>query len=364
MQRQIPFFVAPTQPLKNLGKQFDSILTSGILIKGKYNRMFEDKLKEYLDVKHIVLTSSGTIGLAYLFKLINPNQIFMPSFTFGATATTASWAGLKNIKFLDIDKKKWNLSVEDLENQNIKKNSLVVPVNMFGNPNDFDTLEKLSNSKKFNIVYDAAHSLGSTYKNKKVASQGSAQVFSLSPTKVLTSAEGGVIATNDEGLANELKSLVEWGHKGDYNTILPGLNARMSEVHALIGYESLKIIDELLEKRFNQVELYKKYLNSDKFIFQEIEENSISTYKDFPIIFKQISNRLSRKKLIDYLQKNGVSVKTYFDPPIHKHHYYKNYKISFLKNTEEISKKIICLPLFYTMTRNDIKYITKILNAY
>jgi dTDP-4-amino-4,6-dideoxygalactose transaminase len=363
MNKDIPFFKAPTQPLRNLGKEFDEILSSGILIKGKYNRLFEEKLKEYLNVKNVILVSSGTIGLTYLFKLLNPNKVYMPSFTFGATATSATWSGIKNIEFIDIDSRKWTLSSDSLEEKIVDKNSLIVPVNLFGNPCDFDYIKSIAEKSSSKIIYDAAHSLGSFYKGYPVGSQGDAQVFSLSPTKVLTSAEGGIISTNDDNLAEELRWMVEWGHKGDYNTIIPGLNARMSEVHALIGYESLLIIDELFEKRNSQVELYKNKLNKEYFTYQEIEDNSVSTFKDFAIVPNLINSREERNLLISHLSKNKINVKTYFDPPIHKHDFY-NAENKNLPITESLSDQIICLPVFYSLENSEIEFICKVLNEF
>ncbi len=364
MNNSIPFFKAPTQPLRDLGNEFNKILQSGILIKGEYNNLFEEKLKEYLNVKNIILVSSGTIGLTYLFKLLNPKKVYMPSFTFGATATTATWSGVENIKFIDIDSNKWTMSMESFEGEEIEENSLIVPVNLFGNPCDFNRIQEIADNSKSKVIYDAAHSLGSSYNSEKVGSQGNAQVFSLSPTKVLTSAEGGIISTNDDALAEELRWMVEWGHKGDYNTIIPGLNARMSEVHALVGYESLLIIDKLFEKRHTQVEIYKKELNSEEFLFQEIENSSISTFKDFAIVPKSLKSREERNKLIVHLADKGISVKTYFDPPIHKHDFYKDYNYENLSNTESLADKIICLPVFYSLKDEEILYICKVLNEY
>jgi len=364
MSKEIPFFKAPTQPLKQLGKKVDDILSSGVLIKGKYNQLFEEKLKEYLKVDNIILVSSGTIGLAYLLTLLNSKTVYMPSFTFGATATTASWAGIKDINFLDIDNCEWTVGKKSLDNTNIKNESLIVPVNLFGNACDFEYIDKIAKDTNSHVIYDSAHALGSTYKNEMVGSQGLAQVFSLSPTKVLTSAEGGIISTNNSELAEKLRWMVEWGHKGDYNTIIPGLNARMSEIHALIGYESLLIIDELLERRYHQVNLYKNNLNSNLFTYQKIHPETVSTYKDFAIIPNLIKSRQDRQDLINYLQDKGVNIKTYFDPPIHKHDFYSNLKNSDLENTNNLADKIICLPVFYNLPDEDIKFICKLLNEY
>ena len=122
---------------------------------------------------------------------------------------------------------------KSLDNTNIKNESLIVPVNLFGNACDFEYIDKIAKDTNSHVIYDSA-CFRSTYKNEMVGSQGLAQVFSLSPTKVLTSAEGGIISTNNSELAEKLRWMVEWGHKGDYNTIIPGLNARMSEIHALV----------------------------------------------------------------------------------------------------------------------------------
>ena len=366
MDKAIPYFKAPTQTLRDLSKEFNEILNSGILIKGKYNEIFEHELKSFLNVKNIVLVSSGTIGLTYLFKLLleDMKNVYMPSFTFGATATTASWAGAENINFIDINSKKWTLDDSIIAENNIEKESIIVPVNLFGNPCDFDSIDSIAKKTKSKVIYDAAHSLGSEYKGNKVGSQGLAQVFSLSPTKVLTSGEGGIIATNNDDLAEQLRWMVEWGHKGDYNTILPGLNGRMSEIHALVGYESLLIIKNLLEKRNAQVSLYKETLNNEYFSFQEIQEDSKSTFKDFAIISTYIETKENRDNLINYLNASGINVKVYFDPPIHTHDFYKNHNFNNLKNTEEIKNKIICLPLFYSLEDKDILNISKKMNEY
>ena len=119
-----------------------------------------------------------------------------------------------------------------------------------------------------------------------------------------------------------------------------------------------------MKKRNAQVSLYKETLNNEYFSFQEIQEDSKSTFKDFAIIPTYIETRENRDNLINYLNASGINVKVYFDPPIHTHDFYKNHNFNNLNNTEEIKKKIICLPLFYSLEDKDILYISKKMNEY
>ena len=212
-------------------------------------------------------------------------------------------------------------------------------------------------------MFDSAHALGSKYKGKNVGIFGDAECFSLSGTKVVTSAEGGIITSNNEEFMRKMRLGRNYGAGADYDCQYIGLNGKMSELHAAIALEGLPLLDEFIHKRNLLAKLYIERLGKIPGIgFQSITPDCISTYKDFAIIIDRDRFGMGRDELIAHLNQEGIYPKKYFHPPLHSMKAYRkiDHRAEHLVNTDYISNNIVCLPIYSHMSLNTLE---KICNA-
>ncbi|MEW6679864.1 MAG: DegT/DnrJ/EryC1/StrS family aminotransferase [bacterium] len=354
----------PTIPsISILKKRYEEVLKSRMITNSKCVQELEVQVAKYLGVKHAVAVSSCTSGLMLVMKALElKGEVILPSFTFHATAHAVVWNGLKPV-FVDCDSETYNIDPREVERAITLDTSAIIAVHVFGNPPDIDALERIAKKHKVKLIFDAAHGFGTKYKGKNVGGFGDAESFSLSPTKLLTAGEGGMVATNNDELAAKLRIGRNYGDSGDYNPEFSGLSARMSEFNALLGIESLKILEKNVARRDKLVKLYKKLLSSLPGInFQKIEEGNQSSFKDFSILIDGGEFGLSRDKLYDALMAENIVVKKYFYPPLHKQKAFLGFgqKDKNLPNTVKISENALSLPLF---SHIPVKTVKKICDA-
>lgn len=334
------------------------IFESGQLTNnGKYLQRLENSLSEYLKVKSL-LVSNGTIGLIITLQRMNlTGNVIVPSFTFCATVHALIWAGLKP-NFVDIDEDTFNLNPKKVREAINTETSAILAVHVFGNPCAIDELQKIADENNLKLVFDAAHAFGSKYKEKYIAGFGNAEVFSLHATKTLIAGEGGIITTNDSELLNDLNKVRNFGFKDSVDTLFVGTNAKMSEIHALIGLDSLTNINSDLQKKKELVAIYQKELNDLPGIsFQKVEKNTESSYFFFSIVIDPIICRINRDQLAEYLLKEGIQTRKYFFFPVHKQTAYKEYNHTYLPTTDKVASRILCLPTHVNLTIEDIYFI-------
>jgi dTDP-4-amino-4,6-dideoxygalactose transaminase len=242
----LPFFRPATPPLERVTARLAPSYERGMLTNGRLVRQFEAEAAERLGVPHVVAVSSCTAGLMLVFQaLARPGTaVVMPSFTFSATAHAAHWAGAVP-RFAECDVATCQLDVDDAAGR-LDGASLLVGTHVFGSPCTPEAVEELGRTAGVPVVFDAAHGFGATRDGRPLGTFGDAEIFSLSPTKPMTSGEGGLVAIRDDELARRVRLGVDYGNPGDYDTLFAGLNARMSELHAAVGVESLTELDDHL----------------------------------------------------------------------------------------------------------------------
>jgi dTDP-4-amino-4,6-dideoxygalactose transaminase len=336
-----------------------NILQSNMLTNVNiYTKKFEDAIAKYLGVKNAVALSACTSGLILGLDAmgVRGKEVILPSFTFVSTPAATYWTNNK-IVYADID---WSftLDVEKVQEMITPKTGAILAVHMYGNPANIKALTELSEDHNIKLFFDAAHALGSKYHGKRIGSFGNAEVFSLSPTKLLTSVEGGMLTTQDDELASKIRVLRNYGMHPDYTSDMPGLNARLSEVHAAIGLAQVKDLDTFIRNRDHYVNLYKSYLGDLKGIrYQDIPSGHNSAHKDFSIIIDPDAFGMNRDELGKRLEEKGIGVKKYFYPPMHRLKAYRDKKAK-LPLTDYISDNVLSLPIYNFMDEGDIKAIT------
>ncbi|MCI0633987.1 MAG: DegT/DnrJ/EryC1/StrS family aminotransferase [Actinobacteria bacterium] len=330
----------------------ERILASGILTNGPYVRELERGAAQYLGVRHCVAVSSCTSGLMLVLRAAElSGDVVVPSFTFAATAHAVAWNGLRPA-FADIDPGTLTLSAAAARRAVGVRTSAILATHTFGTPCDIEGLSEVAKTNGIRLFFDAAHAFGSLHDGKPIGGFGDAEVFSLSPTKVLVAAEGGIVATNDDVLAERCRIGRDYGNPGDYDCVFVGLNARMSEVHAAIALASLDGLDARIDHRNRLVERYREGLGSLPGIgFPDVMPQDRSTYKDFTILVGAEQFGLRADELGEALAAVGIDTRRYYAPPVDAMKAYRSLVSGNdgLPVTEAAASRVLTLPLWSDM---------------
>jgi dTDP-4-amino-4,6-dideoxygalactose transaminase len=331
-----------------------------MVTKGPALGELERRLAEHLDVRHAVAVSSCTAGLMLVFDRFRGGEVIVPSFTFMATATAAAWAGLTPV-FCDIDPETWTLDPERVEDALSERTRLIVPVHVFGMPADEEAFAALGRRREVAVVYDAAHGFGALHDGHPLGSAGLAQVFSTSPTKLLITGEGGVVATGDDELAARLRTGREYGNAGDYDPAFAGFNARLPEASALLGIASLDLLEGEAQRRNDLAAVYRRALGDTPGIaFQRIRPGDRSSYKDFSIRIRAAEFGLHRDEVARALDAEGVATRAYYVPPVHRTRAFADVGQRYadrLPETDALCDEVLTLPLYGAMSEAEVERV-------
>lgn len=319
----------------------------------EYSCQLEQETQQKLSVKKALTFPSATSALMLIPRAMGlTGEVILPSFTFCATGHAVVWNNLTPV-FADINPQTFNIDPDDVERKITPKTSAIIAVHIFGNPCDISRLEAIARKHKLKLIFDSAHALGSRYNNKAIGGFGDAECFSLSGTKIMTSAEGGLVTSNNEELMSKIGLGRNYGAASDYNCQYIGLNGKMSEFHAALAIEGLALLEELVEARSNLVDLYRKRLSEIPGIsFQHVSAEHVSTYKDFAILIDKDRFGMDRDQLIAQLNKENIYPKKYFYPPLHQMTAYQavSHRAEGLLNTTFVANNIVCLPIYSHMS--------------
>lgn len=349
--------VRPSVPqLDALSPDLRDILASGVLTNGPTVRRFEDRAAEAIEVDHCVAVSSCTAGLMLILRVAElDGEVIVPSFTFAATAHAVVWNGLTPV-FADVDERSLTLSAHAAASVLGDRCSAILATHTYGTPCDVEGLEQLARARGVRLFFDAAHAFGSRRGGVPVGGFGDAEVFSLSPTKLLVAGEGGLIATNDGELAERCRIGRDYGNPGNYDCLFVGLNARMSELHAALGRASLETLEARIERRNELAQRYRAALASLPGVsFPRVGETDRSTYKDFTILLDRDAFGLDARELARALDVEGIDTRRYYAPPVHAMHAYARWDPGpgRLPVTERVSERCLTLPMWEGMRDED-----------
>ena len=327
-------------------------LASGMFTNGPLVRQLEERAAAYLGVRHCVAVGSCTAGLMLILRAADlRGDVLVPSFTFAATAHAVVWNGLRPV-FVDIRPDTLTLSVEACQRAIDMRTSAILATHIFGTPADVEGLERIAEESGVRMFFDAAHAFGSQHQGRMVGSFGDAEVFSLSPTKVLVAGEGGLITTNDDLLAERCRMGRDYGHPGDYDCRFIGLNGRMSEFHAAVGLGSFEDLEERLDERETLAAAYRSTLaDLPGITFPVVTEGDRSTIKDMTILIDAEAFGLEADDLGRALAAEGIETKRYYSPPVHTMQAYRSLETRWnpLDVTNDVAARTLTLPLWSGM---------------
>lgn len=360
---RIPLIKADLPTLDALESSFREILANGRVTNfGPHLTRFEQAIGACVGAEAVCL-SSGTAGLILTMQALEipaGSRVAIPSFSFVATAQAVLYAGCVPV-FVEVGDD-GNVDLDDLGRvmRDVPDVTAAVLVHMYGLPVPADEVARVTDRP---VVYDAAHAFGSARHGRRVGASGAAEVFSTSVTKVMTSVEGGVVTTRDAALADRLRRMRNYGIHSHYNARYPGLNAKMSEMHALVGLANLDRLDELIEARTRRAAFYATAVGThaaSRVI--QAPDGVISTYKDFTVTVPA-SLKAHRDAMIADLAEQGIETRAYFHPPIHEQDYFRRYADRPLPRTEDLSRRVITLPFSSTITEAEMIRVAETLGA-
>ena len=348
---------------EGLKVRFDRIFEHGAYIMGPEVTELEEKLADYVGVKHVISCSSGTDALLIPLMAWNVgpgDAVFTTPFTYVATAEVISLLGATPV-FVDVYESTFNIDCEKLElaiENTISEGKLtpkaIIPVDLFGVPARYRLIEEIAKKYDLKVIEDAAQSFGATIGNRRTGTFGDVASTSFYPAKPLGCyGDGGAIFTNDDNLASKCKAIRIHGTTTDkYNSELIGLNGRLDSLQAAVLLEKLTIFDEEIELR---EEISNQYRNNLKNC-QYIPNNYTSSHASFSIVLK--SNE-QRNKTIERLQQNNIPTMVYYNYPIHlmKAFSYLGYQKGDFSVSENLSKRILSLPMHAYLSVEDIELI-------
>ena len=347
---KIPFFVQDfTQEMEDAALD---ALRNESFVGGESVSNFEEEFAKYTGTKYAVSVNSGnsalqislmSLGISYKSKVITPTNSFI------ASANCIRMVNAQPI-LSDIDSRDGCIDVSSVT----EKADAIIPVHIYGNPCDFDSVKSLAEQQKIPIIEDACQAHGAIFKGKKVGNLSDVGCFSFYPTKNMTvGGDGGMATTNNEEIALKIKSIRDNGRKTKNEFDRLGFTMRLNTVNAAIGRIQLKYLDEKNSRRREIVGVYRKKLAEDCILPENI--NGKSVYHQ--IVIKHEKRDEIRKKLTE----NGIGSAIYYEKPIHMQEIYQEYGLT-LPNSEKFSKEIMSLPSYPSLTDEQVEIIAECVN--
>jgi len=345
------------------------VIDTSSFIKGTHVKEFQKELENFLSVKHVVACGNGTDALQIALMSLNlkpGDEIITSGFTFIATAEVIALLGLKPV-LVDVDPNTFLLDVNKLEKAITDKTKAIIPVHLFGQCADMNSLSAIAKKHNLYLIEDTAQALGTDYSinnntSKKAGTIGDIGCTSFFPSKNLGCfGDGGAIFTNNDDLFDKISAIANHGMRKKYYHELIGVNSRLDNIQAAILRVKLKHLNEYNLARQNVAGFYDKaFFNNSKLQIPFRTKNSNHIFHQYTLITKDVD----RDKMQEYLKSKGIPSMVYYPVPIHKQEAFKNYKFSHneFSVTEDLCKRVISLPMHTELTDEQLNYIVDNVN--
>lgn len=365
-------------------KSVINVLKGEYLTTGPYIKGFEEKVADYVGAKYAVAVSNGTAALhtaCYAAGIKEGDEVLVPAITFVASSNCILYCGGKPV-FVDLDPKTYNIDVNKIEEKITSKTKAIIPVDFTGQCVDIDRIMEISEKHNLIVIEDAAHALGSKYKGRRVGTNAHMTEFSFHPVKPVTTAEGGMVVTDSKeyydkmmlfrshGVTRNPELLNENQGPWYYEQLDLGYNYRITDIQCALGLSQMNKLDSFIERRKNIVDTYNNAFRDMNEINVPFEADfSESGHHIYVITLNLDKLSVGRKEIFEALQKENIGVNVHY-MPVYLHPYYKElgYKKGECPVAEELYKRMITIPLFPSMTDEDVKSVIhgvkKVINYY
>lgn len=323
---------------------------------GPLSAKLESELKNYLKLEHLLFVTNGTIALQMAIKALDlQGEIITTPFSFVATTSSIVWEGCKPV-FVDIDPTTLNIDPRKIEAAITNKTSAILATHVYGNPCDVIAIEEIARKHGLKVIYDAAHAFGVKINDRSIFEYGDVSTCSLHATKLYHSGEGGLVVTKEKNLNKKLSAIRNFGFSGPETFSVLGINGKNSEFHAAMGLANLKWISKILKKRALLTGVYNEQLENLQAERPVWHKEANLNYAYYPLIFK--SEEIMHRA-ITYLQHHEVATRRYFYPSLAQALPYVQRQE--LIETDQVCRRVLCLPLYYDLTLEEVARICKLL---
>lgn len=359
---KVPFFDLERQYhsiKEEINDSISEVLDSQRFIMGDVVEEFEENIAKYCNCKHAIGVASGTDALLLSVRAHDvTGDVITSPFTFFATAGAVHNARA-NPKFVDIDSQTFNIDPQKIE-ETLKNNhnnpEAILPVHLFGKPADMNEIMEIAEEYDLAVIEDAAQAIGAQYHKKKIGSLGTT-CFSFFPSKNLGGfGDGGLITTNDDEIAEKIRTLRVHGSKPKYYHHIIGYNSRLDAIQAAVLNVKLKYLDKMVENRIDNAKTYNKALKDIEQL--ELPQSSNNEKHGFNQYTVRVKGGL-RGKLQDFLQKKGIGTAVYYPLPLHMQPCFSSLKYDNgdFPNAELACDEVLSLPIFPELNKNEINYV-------
>lgn len=324
--------------------------------RGELVQELEEKLKDYLNVNHIIATTNGTIPLQIALKLLGKGgEIITTPFSYVASTAAIVWENCTPV-FVDIHPDYLTIDETKIEAAITNKTTAILATHVFGNPCHVEAIDAIAKKHNLKVIYDAAHCFGVNYNWKSIFNYGDVSTCSFHATKLFHTGEGGAMFANDADLQHKLFYIHNFGHNGPLDFYGLGINAKMSELQAAMGLVVLPYMEMILKERKKVVDFYNEHLNFSKLKAIKIRENTDWNYSYYPVIFESEKKLLNAEKA---LNAQDIYPRRYFYPSLNTINYAKGQTMAI---SESIASRILCIPLYVGLAKSELDLICSLIN--
>lgn len=348
-----------TKPFLPAVKEFNELIDSiwerqWLTNNGPLVNELELKLKRYLNIKHLLYVSNGTIALQIAIKALGlKGEIITTPFSYVATSSSIVWEGCSPV-YVDIEPDTFNIDPERIEAAIGPRTSAILATHVFGNPCKIDQIQEIADRHGLKVIYDAAHCFGTNYKNKSVFEYGDISTTSFHATKLFHTIEGGAVFTSDPELLKKMAFMRNFGHNGPDEFAELGINGKNCEFHAAMGLCNLNHINEILEKRKTLSFYYWENLKDLKATYPRLNDDLDYNYAYFPVLFESEERMLAAMKAMEAEKVYG---RRYFYPSLTTLPFVDKRAVPVC---ESVTRRILCLPLYHSLNHADIDMVCRI----
>jgi len=332
---------------------------------GIKHKTLQANLEQYLGTPHVTLYTNGHLALENVIAamgLPEGGEVITTPFTFASTTHAIVRNGLVPV-FCDINPVDYTMDVSRLESLITEKTVAIIPVHVYGNLCDTDTIDTIAKKHNLKVIYDAAHAFGVTKNGVNAVNFGDASMLSFHATKVFNTIEGGAVCFKDDALVQVLNDMKNFGIRGPESVAYIGGNAKMNEFQAAMGICNLRHIDAELAKRKTVVEHYCKRLSGVEGITLCAEQPGVkSNYAYFPVVFD--GYKYTRDEIHAKLAEQGIVARKYFYPLTNAFECYEDFPTAGADKTpvaNHIAQRVLTLPLYADLSLADVDLICDII---
>lgn len=350
-----------TQPFLPPIKEYEAFLPgiwerNWLTNMGPLANELEEKLKNYLKVEKLLFVTNGTVALQMAVKALDlKGEIITTPFSFVATTSSIVWEGCKPV-FVDIDPDSLNIDPTKIEAAITEKVTAILATHVYGNPCDVEAIAEIAQKHHLKVIYDGAHAFGVKVNGKSIFEYGDVSTCSLHATKLYHSVEGGLVITKDPGLLKKITSIRNFGIAGYDSFSELGINGKNSELHAAMGLTNLKYIDNIITKRKALTASYDEKLKDLKAFRPQWHQASENNGAYYPVVLESEELLL---KIMECLKVSEIGTRRYFYPSLASALPYLEPK--HLEITDDISKRVLCLPLYYDLSFEEVDLICQLI---